>query len=139
MEMSDFHLFDSEHRSSYPLNLAFEAVRLLAPEKAEAFLYAVRRATIQHGIPTTHTEELIKIAVQNGLDKASFLQCLQDGRAEAAFQKDLQLVRKYQVHSLPSYLIRCDGKEIIFSGLPSYAEFQQIIRSSFPHCKQKNN
>ena len=44
MNMEGFRLFDERHRSSEPLCLAFEAVRLVAPRRAEAFLRAVRRA-----------------------------------------------------------------------------------------------
>lgn len=62
MNMHDFHLFDNWHRSSFPLDIAFHAARLAAPDKAEKYLYALRRATILYGKQTTLTEELANVA-----------------------------------------------------------------------------
>lgn len=40
INMNGFCLFDKDHRSSKPLNLAYKAARLAAPEKADTFLVA---------------------------------------------------------------------------------------------------
>ena len=54
INMDGFCLFDTEHRSSKPLNLAYKAAQFAAPEKADAFLVALRHATVIYSLPTTH-------------------------------------------------------------------------------------
>lgn len=128
MHMEDFHLFDARHRSSYPLDIAYEAARLTAPDKADRYLYALRRATILEGRQTTKQEELVKLAGEAGLPAADFQAALQNGKALAAFRKDLSLAAACRIHSLPSYLIRMADKELLVSGLPGLQEFQNLIR-----------
>lgn len=127
MNMEDFHLFDPDHRSSYPLNIAYEAVKILQPELSERFLYMLREATIVSGIPTTHTAELVKLAVAAGMDGEKFLECFQNGDAEEAFYQDLRMAALYRIQSLPAYLIGYRGKSAIVSGLPDYENFKDFI------------
>ncbi len=62
IRMEGFHLFDAEHRSSWPLDIAYKAARLIAPDKAEYFLYLLRYATIEETRQTTKTEEQLRVA-----------------------------------------------------------------------------
>ena len=39
INMEGFHLFDENHRSSYPLCIAYKAAQLAAPQKADACLF----------------------------------------------------------------------------------------------------
>ena len=59
--MSGFCLFDEEHTTSMPLDLAYKAVQLTAPDKAERFLYLLRYATIVNTRPTTHFDEILRV------------------------------------------------------------------------------
>lgn len=127
MNMENFHLFDPEHRSSWPLDIAFEAVRLINPNKADEFLYALRQTTILEGKQTTKTEVLADVAESVGVDRKVFLDCFEDGRAEECFREDLDMARMYQVHSLPSYLIRGEEKEVLINGMPDFRQFQELI------------
>ena len=61
INMDGFCLFDKEHRSSKPLNLAFKAAQLADPEKADAFLIALRHATVIDCLPTTHFNIIMKV------------------------------------------------------------------------------
>ena len=127
MNMENFHLFDTEHRSSYPLCIAFKAAQLCAPEKAEAYLVRLRRATIVESRPTTHTDELISLAREVGIEESRFRDCLRNGEAERAFMDDLRFTQSMGVHSLPSCLIRCKGKTALFNGMIDYKGFVSII------------
>lgn len=127
MNMESFHLFDPEHRSSYPLDIAFEAVKLINPNKATEFLYALRRATILEGKQTTKTEVLQDIADTTGIDRKKFLAYFENGSSEKRFEEDLKMVHKYQIHSLPSYLIRREEKELLVNGMPDFQKFQIFI------------
>lgn len=66
IHMDGFCLFDPEHRSSRPLCLAYKAAQLADPDKADAFLTALRHATVQ-GRPTTHDEEILKVVWGTGM------------------------------------------------------------------------
>ena len=54
INMEGFCLFDTKHRSSKPLNLAYKAAQLTDSEKADGFLTALRNATVLDCRPTTH-------------------------------------------------------------------------------------
>lgn len=128
MNMQDFHLFDADHRSSWPLDIAFHAARLAAPDKAEAYLYALRRATILYGKQTTKIDELAIIAEEVGIDKTAFLDYFNNGKAEEAFRKDLHLTQSLGIHTLPSYLIKTNVASVLICSMPSYMEFLNLIK-----------
>ena len=46
MNMEGFHLFDADHRSSYPLCVAYKAAQLTDTVKADDYLLRVRHATM---------------------------------------------------------------------------------------------
>lgn len=106
MNMDNLALFDSEHRSSYPLNIAYKAALLSSKEKAHSFLYRLRFATIYQCRQTTSQEELLKIAVECGLDRKQFQHYMDNGTALKKFEEDLTLTRAMRINSLPSYLIK---------------------------------
>lgn len=128
MNMHDFHLFDNEHRSSFPLDIAFHAAHLAALEKTEKYLYALRRATMLYGKQTTKTEELVKVAKNVGIDCDSFLDYFNNGKAETAFHKDLNLAQSLGIHTLPSYLIETKASSVLVCSMPSYNEFLHLIK-----------
>ena len=113
IHMDSFRLFDADHRSSRPLNLAFHAAFLADPGKAEAFLTALRHATVFDCLPTTHLEEILNIVRQQGIDENLFLQHYRDGSADLALEQDLAFARDLGIHSLPSYLIQTHGNAMI--------------------------
>lgn len=127
INMDGFHLFDADHRSSYPLCMAYKAAEICCPEKAFSFLLKLRRATIVETRQTTKTDELISIAEEAGLDKAQFRRAFEDGHAAAAFQKDLELTRSLGIRQLPTVLIQYGEKAVLVNGMASYEAFVNTI------------
>ena len=127
INMNDFHLFDKEHRSSYPLNIAYEAVKLIDVSKAETFLKALAHATIVETRQTTKIEEILKVAEKVGVDTDAFKECLNSEEVEKAFQKDLEYRASIGIYSLPAYLIQRNGKSIIVKSLLGVEEFKRVI------------
>lgn len=126
--MENFNLFDNFHRSSYPLDIAYKAVELAEPEKAENFLYNLRYATIIENRKITLDDELIKIAEKTGICIEKFLKFYSDGSAEAAFIKDKNFSRELQIYSLPAYLVQYEDKAVSIKNLINYETFSKIIR-----------
>ena len=126
IHMEGFRLFDPEHRSSKPLCLAYKAAQLADPEKADAFLVALRHATVLDCCPTTHREEILAVVRQCGVDEARFLAHFEDGSAEAALERDLAFTRRLGVRSLPAYLLQSGDKALLLQSF-QYADFAAAI------------
>ena len=92
INMADFRLFDAEHTSSLPLNLAYHAVKLTDAESAERFLYNLRYATVVDCRPTTQAEELLAVARKAGIDADTFLRHICDGSAQGSLKQDLRVI-----------------------------------------------
>lgn len=113
INMEGFRLFDAEHRSSKPLNLAYKAAQLADPDRADTFLIELRHATVIDCLPTTHFDEIMKVVRKVGIDENSFKQFYQNGSAE----KDLEYTLSLGVHSLPVKHILCNVSLMPFSFL----------------------
>ena len=127
INMDGFQLFDADHRSSYPLCIAYKAAQLVDPTKADAFLLKLRRATIVETRQTTRTDELVAVAREAGLDTEEFLRYFENGSAAKAFEEDLRLRHALDIRSLPTCLIEYGEKAALVNGLADYEEFVNII------------
>lgn len=129
INMEGFHLFDAEHRSSYPLNIAYEATKLTCYERAEKFLYNLRHATVLDARQTTRFDVIYDVAEETGIDMSHFKKSLEDGSAEEEFKKDLEYTKSLGIYSLPSYLIKVNGKEMLVKSLIGFKDFCRIIET----------
>lgn len=127
MNMEGFHLFDAAHRSSYPLCVAYKAAQLADPQKADAYLYRLRRATIVESRQTTLDDELISIAEEAGINVDRFRQNYMDGSALAAFKEDLEYTHSMGVRSLPACLVQCERRTALVSGMIGLHGFITLI------------
>lgn len=118
INMEGFRLFDAEHRSSKPLCLAYKAAQLAAPDKADAFLTALRHATVLDCRPITHFDEIINVVRRVGIDESAFTKQY-NGEAESALAADLALTRRLGIYSLPSYLISRGDRALMLQSFDS--------------------
>lgn len=124
--MDGFRLFDTEHRSSKPLNLAYKAAQLADPKKADTFLTELRHATVIDCLPTTHFDEILNVVRKVELNETAFIHYYQNGSAEKALEKDLKYAHRLGIHSLPAYLIQYGEKALIMQSF-EYQEFAKNI------------
>ena len=134
INMDGFCLFSTEETSSLPLNLAYKAAQLTAPELADRFLYNLRYATIVDTRPTTKLEEILKVVRQTGINEKQFLQHYQDSSAETALDSDLTHMHALGIHTLPAYLLQYDGKQMVIKQLIGYDTFVAAIRQISDSC-----
>ena len=127
INMDGFCLFDAEHRSSYPLCIAYKTAQLCDPDKADQYLYRLRRAIIAETRQTTLKEELVTVARDVGIDEDVFLRHYEDSSAMKAFQEDLQYTRSLGIRSLPCCLAQCGDHFVITSGMLGFDGFSAII------------
>lgn len=134
INMDGFCLFSTEETSSLPLNLAYKAAQLTAPELANRFLYNLRYATIVDTRPTTKLEEILKVVRQTGINEKMFLQHYEDSSAETALDSDLTRMHALGIHTLPAYLLQYDGKQMVIKQLIGYDTFVAAIRQISDSC-----
>ena len=124
MNMEGFHLFDVEHRSSYPLCIAYKAAQLTDAAKVDDYLLRVRHATVLECRQTTKRDVLAEIAEEAGIDRGHFLEQFDGGSAERAFREDLRLTRSLGIRGLPACMIQ--GK-VMVNGLSGYQVLRDLI------------
>lgn len=129
INMEGFHLFDENHTSSLPLNLAYLAVKRIEPEKSKGFLRALRRKTIVETKQTTDVNVILEVVKEMKVDKKEFLASYHSEETKAALEDDLALRDKYQIYSLPSYLVRHKSKELLLRGFSGYARLKAAIEA----------
>lgn len=134
INMDSFHLFDKDHTSSLPLNLAYLAVKLMAPNKTKDFLRALRRKTVVETKQTTDINVILEVVNDLNINKESFLKAYYSSEVKQMLHDDLSLRNKYQIYSLPSYLIRYKKQEILLLGFCYYERLSDAIK----HIINKN-
>ncbi len=127
ISMPDLRLFDEQHRSSLPLNLAYKAAQLADVDRADEFLLNLRHATIVDVLPTTHFDVILKVVCNTGIDEDKFTQHYNDGTAQTMLEHDLNMVRKLNIRTLPAYIIQYGERSVIIRNLISYESFVEII------------
>lgn len=127
VEGPSFNLFSEEYPSTYPLNIAYKAAQFQDEKLAKKFLRRMREAAACEGKQANRDEVLIELAQESGLDVAKFIKNFTDGSAEQAFYEDLKITRSHGVHGFPTFLIKCNGKEIMLRGFQTYEAFKEVI------------
>ena len=124
--------------STYPANIAVKAAEFAGKEKGAKFLRRLREAAAA-GNKQIHQESVqIELAVEVGLDVSRFRQDLESGRAEKAFNEDLELCREYGVTGFPTFLATGrEGKDRLISGYHPFEYFVEVFRELSPDIKQR--
>ncbi|OOF64159.1 DsbA family protein [Rodentibacter sp. Ppn85] len=117
IQITELALFSTERPSSVPLNLAYKAVELIAPDKAAAFLYRLRFATIAEQRPTTEFNEILRVVEQVGIDKTHFERRYHSDTAQAALEHDFRSKKSLNIDRLPAYLFEYKGKQQLVKGV----------------------
>ena len=125
--MDGFSLFSEEGRSTVGLCLAWKAADIVNPEASEAYLYALRYATVVEGRRTVCVEVALNVARECGLDADAMERAMEDGRARAALDGDRVIAARLGIHALPAALVSCDGNSELLNGLAPYDAFASSI------------
>ena len=127
INMPDLRLFDEQHRSSLPLNLAYKAAQLADIDKADEFLLNLRHATIVDVLPSTHFDVKLKVVRDTGIDQNQFTQYYNDGTAQTELEKDLAFASELNIRTLPAHLIQYGEKAVVVRSLIDFENFVSMI------------
>lgn len=127
-DMKNCQLFSRTERSSIPLNLAYKTVEILAPKRAENFLYHLRFETIVGMKQMTKLSVLIDIASQFGLDPQEFETTYHSQVVKQVLKNDWQDLAKLNIRGLPLYRLIYKEKTIALSGVLNTKQFLNVIK-----------
>lgn len=133
INMNGFHLFSTENTSSLPLNLAYLAVKRIAPDLAEQFLYRLRYATIAECRPTTQLDELCDVAAKLSINLDSFKRLLKSDLVKSDLMQSLQQRRSLGIRGLPAYLLEYEGRKSLVSGVADFSLLSNAIQQITEH------
>lgn len=120
--------------SSYPPSVAFKAAQLQDEEKAVLFLREIREMVFLKKKNITRWEHLAEAAAAVGLD-ADQLKIDFEGRANAAFEKDLQIAQEYGVRGFPTMFFTDNAghKEQVYGSKP-FEFYENAILKLLPQA-----
>lgn len=127
---------EDPHFSTWPACIAIKAAFLQGEEVGERLLRRFRRAALteRRNISQREVQEALAQEVE-GLDLARWRADLEDGRAERAFEVDLEECRRYGVTGFPTLLFRYIGRvatpgaqrPVLVVGHRSYETYRGIL------------
>ncbi|MDO5044437.1 MAG: DsbA family protein [Coriobacteriia bacterium] len=112
----EVQIFDDKHASSFPANIAYKAAQFQSRSAAKRFLRLMREAYFVRGLAPNHTDVLVKLAEEAGLDIGMFLEDFKSREAKKAFLDDQEAAGNYSVLGFPAFLIRIGNKETLLKG-----------------------
>lgn len=128
------HAFDDRRDrpdSTYPACVHVHAVRLVAPEKENLYLRALREAVYLDGLNISRRDVGAQVARRIGVDADGFLEALRSGRADDAFQRQLGTIQGQNLHAYPTLLVRHGDRQIRVEGfqtLPAVLGLAQSLQ-----------
>ncbi|NLX83193.1 MAG: DsbA family protein [Clostridiales bacterium] len=128
IQKAGFALFDEEHPSTYPQNIACKAAQLVSPKQADKFIRLLRLATFAQARQTASAAVQQELAVKAGINADAFTQALRDGSAEKAFKTDLGLVLATGVQAFPTFRVKSSrARQMMMRGYNTLADFERVF------------
>lgn len=132
MEMDPAVLESNPPQSTYPANIAFEAARLVDPERAHRYLRRLREDYATKGVNVSARDAQVAIAADVGIETGAFVDTLESGRAREAFEQDRQRLHAAGVRSFPTYRVDGpNGREMV-AGFQSFEDLAGTLDAVAP-------
>ena len=129
VQMSGVEVYSEQQPSSFPANIAYKAAQLADPTRADLFLYNLRVAAFAQRRNILDEGELMTIADETGIDIAAFLEHMNDGSAEKAFENDFQLTAESNIEYFPTFFFHYEGREMKLKSYRTYDELSAVIKA----------
>jgi len=124
-------------KSTWPSCIAVKAAGLQGTAREVLYLRRFREAMYIEGRTTTHRDVQVELAREIGLDVAAFEHALDDGSAEAAFHKDLDLCRSKSVTGFPTFEFVRGAATARLEGWQPWDAFEEALREFAPDLQPR--
>ena len=124
-------------RSTWPSCIAVKAAGLQGGARELPYLRRFREAMYIEGRDTTAREVQVELASEIGLDAAAFGRALDDGSAEAAFHKDLDLCRSRSVTGFPTFELIRGAATVRMDGWQPWDAFEEALTEFAPDLRPR--
>ncbi len=118
--------------STWPSCIAVKAASLQGEANAYAYLRRFREAMYIEGRTTTNRDVQVELAREIGLSASAFERALDDGSAEAAFHKDLDVCRNRSVTGFPLFELARGSATARLEGWQPWDAFEEALREFAP-------
>ena len=123
----NYHLVSHEFPSTFPSCIAYEAAKIIAPERADQFLYEMKLATCCEGRVTNDENVLANVAQEYGMDVEALLKAFHGEQANKMFEDDMEFKDSIAVTVLPSFLLKYKDEQYLIRGYVDRDVFFDII------------
>ncbi len=118
--------------STWPSCIAVKAAGLQGADRQLPYLRRFREAMYLEGRNPTERDVQIELASELGLDAARFAGSLDDGAAEAAFHRDLDLCRSKAVTGFPTFELVRGASSVRLDGWQPWDGFEEALAEFAP-------
>ncbi len=127
-----------ELRSTWPSCIAVEAARLVSPSHEYPYLRRFREAMYIEGRRSTERSVQVELAREVSLDVGAFERALDDGSAEAAFEKDREACRARGVTGFPTFELQRDSASARLDGWQPWDDFDAALLEFAPDLRPRS-
>ncbi|NMA12882.1 MAG: DsbA family protein [Chloroflexi bacterium] len=120
-------LFDEENRSSFPVNIAYYAAKLAAPDKANDYLRWLREKVMVYDVKINRRSELLQLAKELNIDLQKFTEAFDDGTALKAFREDLAVGVEEAIQIYPTWIIKSATGKSRVNSFHHYPRLEKAI------------
>ena len=132
---SGFHLFSEERRSTLPQNFAYIAAkiyveenRLTMPSDAHwHFLRRLQEATAVNALQTNEKSIIFDLSATVGFNPEKFAEIYHSEKVKELFEEGKKVCQKFDPLTLPTFLLKYRGEEIVVRGYSSYEVLSHCI------------
>ena len=130
-----FRLFDEEHRSTAPQNLAYITACIYKEKSGDKrglcsarFLRRLQEATAVDALLTCDSGVLADLSAALGYEPSCFNDIMRSREVQRLFDDGKERMRHYDVHSFPTYLLQYKGTEMLLRGFTTFDTLVQNIK-----------
>ncbi len=128
-------LFDEEHRSTAPQNMAYIAAKVYACKQGgelagryKRYLRRLQEATALDALHTCSASVLADLAAVEGFEPERFAEIMRSREVQRLYEEDKEHCRRYEVQTYPTFLLEYKGVEIMLRGFTSLETLEQNIK-----------
>lgn len=118
--------------STWPSCIAVKAAGLQGQGNELRYLRRFREAMYIEGRDTTVRAVQVELASEIGLDASAFEQALDDGRADGAFHKDLDVCRARSITGFPTFEMIRGSASVRLDGWQPWDAFEEALNEFAP-------